>query len=135
MRAPRTCLVALAAGALASCSHARKAEPPGPSAPGAPAAERRKEGVPPRDGRPRVPASPDALVGEQVVERIQRALSDRKLLGDHEKGRLDAPTAAAVRKFQEQEQLADTGFPDRETLYRLGIDPETAYGRPDEKPR
>ena len=128
-------MAVLAAAALASCSHAREAEPPASAAPGASAAEPRKEGVPPRDGRPRVPASPDALLDERAIEQLQRALVDRKLLGDHQKGRLDTPTSAAVRKFQEQERLADTGFPDRETLHRLGIDPETAYGKPEEKAR
>ena len=82
-----------------------------------------------------MPASPDALLGERAVERVQRALAQRKLLAEHEEGELDAPTSAAIRKFQEEEGLAATGFPDRETLRRLGIDPEASYGKAEEKPR
>lgn len=124
-----------AALALASCSRVRHAERPAPSPSTSGRAGGAKEGVPPRAGRPRVPASPDALLGEEAVARIQRALADRKLLGEHEEGRLDGATSAALRKFQKEEELADTGFPDRETLRRLGIDPEKTYGKPEEKPR
>jgi hypothetical protein len=128
--------IAVALAALASCSRVRKAERPEPAAP-TPSEERpsAKGGVPPRGGRPRVPASPDALLGEGAVERVQRALAGRKLLGEHEQGELDAPTSAALRKFQQEEGLAATGFPDRETLRRLGIDPEASYGKAEEKPR
>jgi hypothetical protein len=69
------------------------------------------------------------------VGEIQRALAERGLLGKHRKGELDEPTSAALRKFQGQEGLARTGFPDRETLRRLGIDPEQAYGRVGDEPR
>ena len=49
--------------------------------------------------------------------------------------RVDKPASAALRKFQAEQKLAETGFPDRETLRRLGIDPEQAYGRAGDEPR
>lgn len=128
----RIALVALLASeALMSCSRARKAERPTP--PPTTATETEKSGVPARDGHPAEPASPEALLGNGAVGRIQRALVERKLLGEHEPGSLDAPTSAAIRRFQRGESLAETGFPDRETLQRLGIDPESAYRTPEKK--
>jgi hypothetical protein len=136
--ARRATAALLLAAALASCSRVRKVEKPDGQAP-PPAAEApdrpEEKGVPPREGRPRVPASPEALLAEGAVGEIQRALAERGLLGKHRKGELDEPTSAALRKFQGQEGLARTGFPDRETLRRLGIDPEQAYGRVGDEPR
>jgi hypothetical protein len=130
----------LVGAALASCSRVRRAERP--AEPGPAAAPRREapdrpeeKGVPPREGRPRVPASPEALLAEGAVSEIQRALARRGLLGRHAEGELDDATAAALRRFQKEEGLAQTGFPDRETLRRLGVDPEGAYGRAGYAPR
>jgi peptidoglycan hydrolase-like protein with peptidoglycan-binding domain len=125
--------------ALSACSRTRKAEkpdtaeaaPPKPEAPDRPS----EKGVPPKEGRPRVPAAPEALLAEGAVGRIQDALAARGLLGKHQRGELDAPTSAAIQRFQKEEGLAKTGFPDRETLRRLGIDPEEAYGRAGDAPR
>jgi hypothetical protein len=138
-RLGRLPLVLAAAAALAACGGTRKAEKPDaaePSTSKAEAPDRPSEkGVPPKEGRPRVPAAPEALLAEGAVGRIQEALADRGLLGAHRRGELDAPTSAALRRFQEGEGLAETGFPDRETLRRLGIDPEQAYGRAGDAPR
>jgi murein L,D-transpeptidase YcbB/YkuD len=132
--ARRQAALALALAALGACSHVRKAEKPDAAAPKAEAPDRAEEkGVPPRGGRPRVPASPEALLAEGAVADIQRALAERELLGKHQEGELDAPTSAALRRFQKEEGLAQTGFPDRETLRRLGIDPEKAYGRAEDR--
>jgi hypothetical protein len=133
----RAAAVALVA-VLAACGGVKKVgepaeerAPPKPEAPDEPS----EKGVPPKEGRPRVPAAPEALLAEGAVTEIQRALAGRGLLGKHMDGELDAPTSAALRKFQRQEELAQTGFPDRETLRRLGIDPEKAYGRAGDEPR
>jgi hypothetical protein len=142
-RAWRRAAFALAlAAALSACSRTRKAERPGEAgapgegAPKAEAPDRPEEkGVPPAEGRPRAPSSPEALLAEGAVGRIQRALADRGLLGKHVEGELDRPTSTALAQFQESEGLAATGFPDRETLHRLGIDPEKAYGRAGSAPR
>ena len=88
----------------------------------------KQEGVKPRPNAPRVPATPEGLLGADAVRDVQRALADRGLLGPHREGDLDNATSAAVRKFQEQEGLAATGLPDRETLRALGVSAERAYG-------
>lgn len=125
----RSALACVAALALA-CAGRKGAEPvrsspARPEAPDSPA----ELGVPPEGKRPRVPASPEALLAPGAVSEIQRALSARGFLRAHRNGELDRTTSAAVRRFQEDEGLAATGMPDRETLRRLGIDPEKAYGR------
>jgi hypothetical protein len=58
---------------------------------------------------------------------VQRALARRGLLGEHQAGEIDEPTSRALERFQRAQGLASTGFPDRATLRRLGIDPEQAY--------
>ncbi len=115
--------------ALAACRHVHHAPAGGPPAkPEAPDSGSAK-GVPPAPGRPREPAGPEALLAEGAVGKIERALASRGLLHGHQEGELDPPTSAAIRKFQGENGLAATGFPDRETLKKLGIDPEDAYGR------
>jgi peptidoglycan hydrolase-like protein with peptidoglycan-binding domain len=74
-----------------------------------------------------VPAAPQALLREGTVAEIQGALDRQGLLRGHRQGTLDAPTSAAIQRFQRERGLAATGFPDRETLKALGIDPEHAY--------
>ena len=61
------------------------------------------------------------------ARRIQEALRERGLLAGAPSGELDEPTSAALRRFQRSEDLAQTGAPDRETLRRLGIDPQEVY--------
>lgn len=107
----------LAAALAAGCAGLR------PSRDEKPAAEASAE-----SGPARVPRTPEALLGERTVTRVQEALSRRGYLGRHRAGDLDADTTAAVQRFQSDEGLARTGFPDRETLSRLGIDPDEAYG-------
>lgn len=133
--------LALAALAALACGKTRRAgddaapgEKPAATKPEAPDAPAEK-GVPPAEGRPRVPAAPEALLAEGAVREIQDALARRELLGRHRRGELDDATSAALRRFQEQEGLAATGFPDRETLARLGVDPDAAYGRAGDAPR
>lgn len=113
---------------LAACRHTKEATPPEGKPAKATTAEQ-GGGIPPRAGRPPVPASPEALLGPREIAEVQRALAERGLLRGHAEGQLDAPTAAALQRFQRQEGLAATGFPDRDTVRRLGIDPEQAYRR------
>lgn len=143
---PHRLALALVAGGLAAlsgaCGGSRRAADETPAAErgeepagGKPGAKREapdepaEKGVPPEGGRPRVPAAPEALLAPGAVSEIQRALADRGYLGSHRRGELDSATSDALRKFQAEEELAETGFPDRETLSRLGIDPRAAYGR------
>lgn len=83
--------------------------------------------VPPRGGRPAVSASPEELMNPGSARRIQDALRGRGYAKAGSSGHLDAATAAALRRFQHDQDLAETGAPDRETLRRLGIDPGTVY--------
>jgi hypothetical protein len=43
------------------------------------------------------------------------------------RGIIDAPTSAAVRKFQGDEDIARTGNPDHETVRRLGLDADALF--------
>jgi peptidoglycan hydrolase-like protein with peptidoglycan-binding domain len=59
-----------------------------------------------------------------------------------ENGKLDARTQAALRAFQKEQKLPETGLPDYATLKKLGIKPEelfekmpTAQAEEDEKKR
>lgn len=150
MSAPRTLRLAVTLGVvlLAGCAHGRKEEMidehesgQGRKAEGKAqgTAERlgtartlpggKKEGVKPRPGAPRIPPTPEGLLGKDAVGKLQQALAQRGLLGAHRAGELDTATSAAVRKFQAQRGLAATGMPDRETLRELGVSAEEAYGK------
>ncbi|HEX9050769.1 MAG TPA: peptidoglycan-binding domain-containing protein [Anaeromyxobacter sp.] len=128
---------AAAAGALvlllAACRHPSRVGTPAP--PQERDAERQGEapaqkGVPPAGARPRVPASPKALLAEGEIAKLQEALARHGYLAPERRaGALDPPTTAAIRRFQRDEGLAETGFPDRLTLQKLGLDPEEAYGK------
>ena len=56
-------------------------------------------------------------------EQLAQALRDRGFLA------ADAPPGTqlgwSIRQFQKSQGIQETGFPDRETLTRLGIDPDT----------
>lgn len=120
--------LALASSTLA-CVQTRRAAPPDASgdAPSSPPQRRHRAAVPPRGESPGLPASPAGLLADDAIRELQRQLQARGLLAAHREGELDAATSAAVRRFQQQEGLAATGAPDRETLRRLGVDPEEAY--------
>ncbi len=90
---------------------------------------RAQTGVPPRGEHPRVPSSPKALLAPGEIAKVQDALAEQGYLKSHRTGALDDATTAAIRKFQRDRRLADTGFPDRLTLQQLGLDPEEAYGK------
>ncbi len=128
-RVPRHRAAPAILAALALACAARKPREPVRAGSAAPETHATPEerGVPPSGERPRVPASPKALLAPSAVGELQRALQDRGLLGAHRPGELDRATSAAVRRFQREEDLPDTGMPDRETLRRLGVDPEKAY--------
>jgi len=86
-----------------SCAH----EPPAPGQAGA---------------QPPLPPA-EAKVPANSREQLAQALRDRGFLSP------EAPPGTqlgwSVRQFQKSQGLAETGYPDRETLTRLGIDPDT----------
>lgn len=83
--------------------------------------------VPPRAGRPAVAASPEGIMAPGSARKIQDALRQHGFLDGEPSGHLDEATSAGLRKFQHSEGLAQTGAPDRETLQRLGVDPQSVY--------
>jgi peptidoglycan hydrolase-like protein with peptidoglycan-binding domain len=116
-----------AAWLAAGCIHARqvgqdqkgKPQPAGQQATSTPR-------VATEPGRPAVAASPSGLMNAGSARQIQEALHEKGYL--HEvSGKLDEATSAALRRFQHDNDLAETGAPDRETLRHLGIDPSRVY--------
>jgi hypothetical protein len=55
----------------------------------------------------------------EVVTRIQQRLKLRGLFAPEPNGRYDADTTAALRAFQRDQQLPETGLPDQLTLAKL----------------
>jgi hypothetical protein len=73
-------------------------------------------------GHPPLAASPSELMEPGSQEKIARALKGKGIVErDDIRGE---QLSAALRKFQESQGLAATGFADHETLLRLGIDPK-----------
>jgi peptidoglycan hydrolase-like protein with peptidoglycan-binding domain len=142
---PRALRLVVALSLLAACAQVRRVGKPeegarqdtpeaaGEQPPGAGTGRKAVKAAP---DRPPVPATPGALLDEGGATEIQRALADRGYLATGAKGdSLDAATAAALRRFQQDEGLAQTGFPDRETLRRLGLDPQAVYRTTDDAAR
>src|ERR1700750_661869 len=73
-------------------------------------------------GHPPLAASPSGLIDPGSQQKIARALKDKGVVErDDIRGE---QLSAGLRKFQESQGLAATGFADHETLRRLGIDPK-----------
>lgn len=136
MKRSSTVLLA-AAVALSSC-HARKVDPrttqetqaqaqpeqqkPAPKKAVEESAQEADTRPPAEEGRPELSASGEGLMRPEGPRLIQEALADRGYLSkDHQTGELDAETSAALRRFQAAEEVARTGYPDRETVRKLGL--------------
>jgi peptidoglycan hydrolase-like protein with peptidoglycan-binding domain len=73
-------------------------------------------------GQPPLAASPSELMQPGSQKKISEALKSKGFADrDDLKGE---QLSAALRKFQQSEGLAATGFADHETLLRLGLDPK-----------
>ena len=73
-------------------------------------------------GHPPLAASPSELMEPGSQQKIARALKGKGVVErDDIRGE---QLSAALRKFQQSQGLAATGFADHETLLRLGIDPK-----------
>jgi peptidoglycan hydrolase-like protein with peptidoglycan-binding domain len=68
-------------------------------------------------------AGPPAILREGAIATIQAALRERGYAVT-QTGKLDEATTDALLAFQAAEDLARTGFPDHETMRRLGLDSE-----------
>ena len=73
-------------------------------------------------GHPPLAASPSELMEPESQQKVARALQAKGIVErDDVRGE---QLSAALRKFQQSQGLAATGFADHETLLRLGIDPK-----------
>jgi len=72
-------------------------------------------------GHPPLAASPSEMMEPGSQQKISQALKSKGAVDHDVRGE---QLSAALRKFQESQGLAATGFPDHETLLRLGIDPK-----------
>ena len=73
-------------------------------------------------GHPPLAASPSELMEPGSQQKIARALKAKGVVErDDIRGE---QLSAAVRRFQQSQGLAATGFADHETLLRLGIEPK-----------
>jgi peptidoglycan hydrolase-like protein with peptidoglycan-binding domain len=134
-------LCAAAAVSIAACFHATRVEKPDGEAgrseqaaqptkqEGGAAAKPHAARRPQKPGRPPLAASPAGLFVPGGVEKIQEALAAKGYLhlDSAKKGDVDAPTVAAVRKFQGDQGIARTGNPDHETVRRLGLDADSLF--------
>lgn len=138
----KTWMIVLAAACCAGCLHTQAVEHGAapvvdkpPEAQRAPEPKKPQKPVsspaarpPVEEGRPELSVSPAGLMVPEGPRLIQEALIKRGYLpGEHRTGELDEPTSAAVRKFQDDEHMAKTGAPDRETVRRLGLTVEKVF--------
>jgi peptidoglycan hydrolase-like protein with peptidoglycan-binding domain len=110
--------------AMMACSHAETVAPANaPSTPDKPTRLPSARAVTPETepGHPDLAGSPGQLMAPGSSEAIADALRKRGFLA------ADASSSAdlekALRAFQDSQGLAATGFPDHETLRKLGINP------------
>ncbi|MDP2274999.1 MAG: peptidoglycan-binding protein [Archangium sp.] len=137
-------IILAAALVVAGCVHTTEKEestdqtpkqgrPPADAAPKSPQRQKAQKDEadtrPPAEaGRPELSTSADALMNPEGPRLIQDALAQRGYLAaDHKTGKLDPETSAALRKFQGEEEVARTGFPDRETVRKLGLSIEKVF--------
>ena len=73
------------------------------------------------EGHPPLAASPDELMKPGSRQKIAQALQSKGYLADA--SATGTPFLEAVKAFQKKEGLAETGYPDHETLMRLGVNP------------
>lgn len=80
------------------------------------------------DGRPHLSPDAEGLLKPEGPRLIQEALSKRGYLPrEHLSGELDVETSNALRRFQADEHAPRTGYPDRETVRKLGLEVEKVF--------
>jgi len=72
-------------------------------------------------GHPPLAASPSELMEPGSQKKISDALEKKGVVREEVRGE---QLSSALRKFQQSQGLAATGFADHETLLRLGLDPK-----------
>jgi hypothetical protein len=125
MRELLALLVGLGVASVLACSHATTVAPPNaPNPPDAPSRLPSSKAVTPQTdpGHPDLANSPTQLMAPGSADAIAEALRKRGLLAADDN--TSKGMEKALRAFQESQGLAATGFPDHETLRKLGIDPK-----------
>lgn len=72
-------------------------------------------------------SSPAGLLKPGAEEKIQDKLASKGLLKSEKRGAFDEPTRDALRRFQDENDLPATGFPDHETIRKMGLDPDEMF--------
>ena len=119
-------LAALGLLCIVACSHAETVAPPNaPNPSDAPSHLPNSKAVTPQTdpGHPALASSPGQLMAPGASDTIAQALRERGFLATDDSS--SKGLEKALRGFQESQGLAATGFPDHETLKKLGIDPRT----------
>jgi hypothetical protein len=110
--------------ALFACSHSKTTAPPSKqAAEEAPRLPKASAATPETEpGHPPLAAAPGVMLKPGATDSLAEQLRARGLLAPD--ASTSAELARALRAFQKSEGLAETGFPDRETVRRLGLDPK-----------
>ena len=77
---------------------------------------------------------PEDLLRPGAVHAIEQALMEKGYLAPDSRQTLDEPVRDALARFQRDNEIAATGFPDSKTLTTLGFDPGKVYQPPQEVP-
>lgn len=106
---------------LFACSHPQTTAPPSKAASEAPRLPSGSAATPKTEpGHPPLAAAPGVILKPGATDALAEQLRARGLLAPN--ASTSAELAKALRAFQKSEGLAETGFPDRETVRRLGLD-------------
>jgi hypothetical protein len=117
-------LPSLGLALLVACAHPETVAPANaPSTPDKPTRLPSARAVTPetKEGHPDLAGSPEQLMAPGSADAIAKALRKRGLLAPDASSGKDLEKA--LRDFQDSQGLAATGFPDHETLRKLGINP------------
>jgi peptidoglycan hydrolase-like protein with peptidoglycan-binding domain len=110
-----------------SCHHAQTTRPTEQGEGGSSSSGGDRTSVPPRPGGPPVSGAPSGLLAPDAARRVQDALRSKGLYDREPTGKVDSATTDAIRRFQREQGLVETGWPDYETVRKLGLDPDTVY--------
>ena len=93
-----------------------------------PSAPKQTQTAPEANDRPQLSSKAEGLLQPEGAKLIQQALAEKGYLPrEHQTNELDAETATALRRFQEDEHAPRTGYPDRETVRKLGLSVEKVF--------
>jgi peptidoglycan hydrolase-like protein with peptidoglycan-binding domain len=118
-------LTLLLALALAACTHTRKV---GPESAKDEAAKKEKVAEKPGEQKDKgaTASMPRSMFEAGATKKIQQKLFERGY-AVKVTGTLDDQTRNALIKLQSAKGLPRTGMPDKETLRRLGLDPDEVF--------